>query len=252
MLTAMISGQLPPEWLAALLVALQAKGVAEQELLGAARAMREAMVPVAVVDKYHLVDTCGTGGDGAGIFNVSTASAFVAAAAGARVAKHGNRSVSSSSGSADLLAQAGAEVGLTADRVSHCVEQTGLGFMFAPLFHPAMKNVAAVRRSLGVKTLFNLLGPLANPAGVVNQVMGVYQADLMPVFARVLAELGSQHVLLVHAEDGLDEISIAAPTAVLELKTTVWNLFRSARRILVLRPTHWNISGCRMPSRACI
>ena len=239
MLAAMISGELPPEWLAALLIALEAKGVAEQEILGAAKAMRDAMVSVQIADKTHSVDTCGTGGDDAGTFNVSTASALVAAAAGAKVAKHGNRSVSSASGSADLLVQAGAKLELTADQVRDTIAQVGFGFMFAPMFHPAMKHVAPVRRSLGVKTLFNLLGPLANPARVVNQVIGVYQADLLPLFASVLAELGSQHVLLVHAEDGLDEISIAAPTKVVELKDGAMQSFQ-------IKPEDFGFSSCAL------
>ena len=239
MLAAMISGELPPEWLAALLIALEAKGVAEQEILGAAKAMRDAMVSVQIADKTHSVDTCGTGGDDAGTFNVSTASALVAAAAGAKVAKHGNRSVSSASGSADLLVQAGAKLELTADQVRDTIAQVGFGFMFAPMFHPAMKHVAPVRRSLGVKTLFNLLGPLANPARVVNQVIGVYQADLLPLFASVLAELGSQHVLLVHAEDGLDEISIAALTKVVELKDGAMQSFQ-------IKPEDFGFSSCAL------
>ena len=218
MLATMISGQLTPEWLSALLIALQSKGVTEQELLGAVTAMRAAMIPVQVQNKQYLIDTCGTGGDGAGIFNVSTASALVAAAVGARVAKHGNRSVSSNSGSADLLQQMGIKPDLDAGQVQQCLDEVNIAFMFAPVFHPAMKHVAAVRQSLGIKTLFNLLGPLVNPAGVLRQVTGVYHASLMPLFAKVLLVSGSQHALLVHAQDGLDEISIAAPTFVTELK----------------------------------
>ena len=217
MLAMMISGQLAPEWLAALLVALQGKGITQAELLGAVHAMRAAMHPVPVADQQHLIDTCGTGGDAAGIFNVSTASALVAAAAGARVAKHGNRSVSSMTGSADLLQEIGVKLDLTTEQVQQCLVQTGIAFLFAPQFHPAMKHVAAVRQSLGIKTLFNLLGPLVNPAGVLRQVIGVYHPAFMPLFAEVLRTFSSQHVLLLHAQDGLDEISIAAPTRATEL-----------------------------------
>jgi anthranilate phosphoribosyltransferase len=165
----------------------------------------------------HLVDTCGTGGDGASTFNISTASALVAAAAGARVAKHGNRSVSSSSGSADVLEAAGVRLDLTAQQVATCIDRVGVGFLFAPQHHSAMKHAIEPRREMRIRTLFNLLGPLTNPAGAPNQVLGVFSAVWVEPLARVLKQLGSEHVLVVHAEDGLDEISIAAPTRVAEL-----------------------------------
>jgi anthranilate phosphoribosyltransferase len=166
----------------------------------------------------HLVDTCGTGGDARGTFNVSTCSAFVVAAAGARVAKHGNRSVSSRSGSADVLEAAGVNLNLTPGQVTHCVERIGVGFMFAPLHHGAMKHAIGPRREMGVRTIFNLLGPLTNPAGAPNQVIGVFSAQWLEPLALVLARLGSRHVMVVHGEDVIDEISIGAPTQVAELK----------------------------------
>jgi anthranilate phosphoribosyltransferase len=165
----------------------------------------------------YLVDTCGTGGDGASTFNISTASALVAAAAGARVAKHGNRSVSSSSGSADVLETAGVRLDLTPEQVAACIEQTGVGFLFAPMHHGAMKHAIGPRREMGIRTVFNLLGPLTNPASAPNQVLGVYSRHWVEPLAQVLKQLGSRHVLVVHAEDGLDEISIGASTRVAEL-----------------------------------
>jgi anthranilate phosphoribosyltransferase len=179
--------------------------------------MRELAARV-VTHADHLVDTCGTGGDASGTFNISTASAFVSAAAGARVAKHGNRSVSSKSGSADVLEAAGVRLDLTPDQVARCIERVGVGFMFAPAHHSAMKHAIGPRREMGVRTLFNVLGPLTNPAGAPNQVLGVFGADLLEPLARVLLKLGSRHVLVVHARDGLDEISIGAKTEVAELK----------------------------------
>jgi anthranilate phosphoribosyltransferase len=166
----------------------------------------------------HLVDTCGTGGDGASTFNISTASAIVTAAAGGRVAKHGNRSVSSSSGSADVLEAAGVKLDLTPAQVAACIDRVGVGFLFAPQHHSAMKHAIGPRKEMRVRTLFNLLGPLTNPAGAPNQVLGVFSPDWVEPLARVLKRLGSEHVLVVHAEDGLDEISIAAPTRVAELR----------------------------------
>lgn len=200
-----------------LLVALRMKGETVEEITGAARVMRELATPVAV-DGDHLVDIVGTGGDGAGIFNVSTASSFVAAAAGARVAKHGNRSVSSKSGSADLLEAAGVCLELTADQVTRCVEEVGVGFMFAVNHHSAMKHAITARRELGVRTLFNLLGPLTNPAQVPNMLLGVFSRDWLRPVAEVMRELGAHHVLVVHSDDGLDEISIAAPSHIAELR----------------------------------
>ena len=200
---------------AAFLVGLQMKGVKAPELLGGATVMRELATPVQVADKSHLVDTCGSGSNK---FNVSTASAIVAAAAGAKVAKHGNRSATSVSGSADVLEAAGVRLDLTPEEVGRAIDEVGLGFMFAPAHHSAMKHVITARKEIGVRTVFNLLGPLTNPAGAPNQVLGVFNAAWMPVILEVLSALGSRHVLVVSAQDGLDEISIAAPTRVGELK----------------------------------
>ncbi len=213
-----MSGELTPVQIAGLLVALRAKGETVTEIAAAAQVMRElsAKVPVTGVD--NLVDTCGTGGDGAHTFNISTASAFVAAAAGVKVAKHGGRSVSSTCGSADVLEALGVNVNLTPEQVAQAVHEIGVGFMFAPNHHSAMKHAAPVRRELGVRTLFNLLGPMTNPAGAQNQVMGVFRRDLVPKLARVLQQLGSRHVMVVHAADGLDEISLGGDTYVAELR----------------------------------
>jgi anthranilate phosphoribosyltransferase len=213
-----MGGAWTPAQVAGFLVALRMKGESVSEIAAAAEVMRElsTKVPLAGVD--HLVDTCGTGGDGAHTFNISTASAFVAAAAGARVAKHGGRSVSSTSGSADVLEALGVNVNLAPEKVAEAVKALGVGFMFAPNHHSAMKHAAPVRKELGVRTLFNLLGPLTNPAGAPNQVMGVFSRELIGVLARVLQSLGSRHVLVVYAEEGLDEISLASPTFVAELK----------------------------------
>ena len=208
------------------LVALAMKGETVQEITAAAKVMRGLSSAVAL-DAPNLVDTCGTGGDGASIFNVSTASALVAAAAGAQVAKHGNRSVSSSTGSADLLEHAGVVLGLTPDQVAQCVEQVGVGFMFAPAHHGAMKYAIGPRKEMAVRTVFNLLGPLTNPAAAPNQVLGVFSPDWVEPMAHVLKALGSRHVMVVHSDDGLDEISIAAKTQVAELKdgvVTTWTL----------------------------
>lgn len=213
-----MTGQLTPVQIAGILVALRAKGETVTEIAAAARVMRKLATPVPLPPDEHLVDTCGTGGDGAHTFNISTASAIVAAAAGVKVAKHGGRSVSSTCGSADVLEALGVNVNLAPDEVARCVQEIGVGFMFAPNYHTAMRYAAPVRRELGVRTLFNLLGPLTNPAGAKNQVMGVFAPDLVGKLARVLAELGSRHVMVVHAADGLDEISLGADTFVAELK----------------------------------
>ena len=202
------------------LIAMRMKGESVEEISAAAAVMRELASGVQV-NVEHLVDTCGTGGDGASLFNVSTAAAFVVAAAGGHVAKHGNRSVSSSTGSADVLEAAGVELGLTAQQVARAVESLGIGFMFAPAHHGAMKYAIGPRRELGQRTLFNLLGPLTNPAGVKRQVLGLFDAQWCRPMAEVLKNLGSEHVMVVHAEDGLDEISLAAPTRVAELKAGV-------------------------------
>ena len=213
-----MGGQLTPAQIAAVLTALRIKGESVSEIAAAAEVMRELSTKVMVRDDGHLIDTCGTGGDGAQTFNISTASALVAAAAGARVAKHGGRSVSSTCGSADILEKLGVNVNLTPQQVAHCVDSIGVGFMFAPNHHSAMKHAAPVRRELGVRTLFNLLGPLTNPAGARNQVMGVFHKDLTAKLAHVLHQLGSHHVLVVHGADGMDEISISGSTYIAELK----------------------------------
>ncbi|MBT9541074.1 anthranilate phosphoribosyltransferase [Thiobacillus sp.] len=215
---AVMGGEWTPVQIASFLVALRMKGESVNEIAAAAEVMRELSTKVPLAGVEHLVDTCGTGGDGAHTFNISTASAFVAAACGARVAKHGGRSVSSTSGSADVLEALGVNVNLSPDKVAEAVKTLGVGFMFAPNHHSAMKHAAPVRRELGVRTLFNLLGPLTNPAGAPNQVMGVFSRELTGTLARVLQSLGSRHVLVVHAEEGLDEISLASPTFVAELK----------------------------------
>jgi anthranilate phosphoribosyltransferase len=213
-----MGGQLALTQIAAVLIALRMKGETVTEIAAAAEVMRALSTKVAVQDDGHLIDTCGTGGDGAQTFNISTASALVAAAAGARVAKHGGRSVSSTCGSADILEKLGVNVNLTPQQVAHCVESIGVGFMFAPNHHSAMKHAAPARRELGVRTLFNLLGPLTNPAGAKNQVMGVFHQDLTGKLARVLQQLGSRHVLVVHGADGLDEITLSGITHIAELK----------------------------------
>lgn len=213
-----MSGQLTAAQIAGVLVALRVKGETVTEIAAAAQVMRELSTKVNVNDDGHLLDTCGTGGDGAQTFNISTASAIVAAAAGAKVAKHGGRSVSSKCGSADILEKLGVNVNMTPEQVARCVNSIGVGFMFAPNHHSAMKHAAPVRRELGVRTLFNLLGPLTNPAGARNQVMGVFLRDLTGKLAQVLQQLGSRHVLVVHGSDGMDEISISAPTFIAELK----------------------------------
>ncbi|AGA32067.1 Anthranilate phosphoribosyltransferase [Thioalkalivibrio nitratireducens DSM 14787] len=215
-----MTGQATPAQIGALLVALRMKGETPDEIVAAARVMRELATRVQVPTD-GLVDTCGTGGDASGTFNVSTASALVAAAAGARVAKHGNRSVSSRSGSADVLESLGVRLGIAFEGVAACIERLGVGFLFAPAHHGAMRHAIGPRRELGVRTVFNVLGPLTNPAGAPNQVLGVFDAQWLRPLAEALQMLGSRHVLVVHAEDGLDEISIAAPTRVAELRDGV-------------------------------
>ena len=213
-----MSGELTPVQIAGILVALRAKGETVTEIAAAAQVMRELSTKVPLGSVANLVDTCGTGGDGAHTFNISTASALVAAAAGVKVAKHGGRSVSSTCGSADVLEALGVNVNLTPEQMAMCVQEIGVGFMFAPNYHSAMKHAAPVRRELGVRTLFNLLGPMTNPAGAPNQVMGVFARDLVPKLAQVLKQLGSRHVMVVHAADGLDEISLGGDTYVAELR----------------------------------
>ena len=214
----LMSGELTPVQIAALTMGLRVKKETIGEIAAAARIMREFATPVQVEDSTHLVDLCGTGGDGAHTFNISTAAMFVAAAGGARVAKHGGRGVSSGSGSADVLEALGAHINLPPAQVARSLTQTGIGFMFAPNHHAAMKHAAPVRKELGVRTIFNILGPLTNPAGAPNQVMGVFHPDLVGIQVRVLKELGSRHVLVVHGKDGMDEVSLGAATLVGELK----------------------------------
>jgi len=213
-----MGGELTSAQISGLLVALRIKGETVDEIAAAAEVMRELATHVVVQDRTHLIDTCGTGGDGIHTFNVSTASAFIAAAAGAKVAKHGGRSVSSACGSADVLEALGVNVNLRPDQVAQCVDDIGIGFMFAPNHHSAMRHAAPVRRELGVRTLFNLLGPLTNPAGAARQIMGVFHRDLTGMLAQVLQRLGSQHVMVVHGADGMDEISFSGDTYIAELK----------------------------------
>jgi anthranilate phosphoribosyltransferase len=214
----LMSGELTPVQIAALTMGLRVKKETIGEIAAAAQIMREFSTRVEVADHTHLVDLCGTGGDAAHTFNISTAAMFVAAAAGARVAKHGGRGVSSGSGSADVLEALGASINLPPARVAICLADTGIGFMFAPNHHAAMKHAAPVRKELGVRTIFNILGPLTNPAGAPNQVMGVFHPDLVGIQVRVLKELGARHVLVVHGKDGMDEVSLGAATLVGELK----------------------------------
>ena len=213
-----MQGELSPACIAALVIALRAKGETVDEVAGAASVMRELATRVDVAGVEHLVDTCGTGGDAQHTFNVSTTSALVAAAAGAHVAKHGGRSVSSSCGSADVLEALGVDLTVDAATVGQSIREVGVGFMFAPSHHSAMKHAAPVRRELGVRTVFNILGPLTNPAGAPNQVMGVFKRDLVGLQARVLHALGSRHVMVVHGADGLDEITVSGDTDVAELR----------------------------------
>ena len=217
----LMSGKATAAQVGAILAALRMKGETIEEVTAAVHVMRSLASAVVVKDKKHLVDTCGTGGDGANTFNISTASAFVVAAAGGTVAKHGNRSISSKSGSADVLEAAGVDLTLSPEQVAECIAETGVGFMFAPAHHSAMKHVIGPRKEMGVRTIFNMLGPLTNPAEAPSQVIGVYDKSLTKVFAEVLKRLNSKHVMVVHAEDGLDEISIASKTYVAELKNGV-------------------------------
>jgi len=214
----LMSGELSPVQIAGVLVGLRVKKETIGEIAAAARIMREFATHVEVADHSHLVDIVGTGGDGSRTFNISTAAMFVAAAAGARVAKHGNRGVSSGSGSADVLEALGAQIVLPPQKVAQCLEETGIGFMFAPNHHAAMKHAAPVRKELGVRTIFNILGPLTNPASAPNQLMGVFHPDLVGIQVRVLQQLGSRHVLVVYGKDGMDEVSLGAATLVGELK----------------------------------
>jgi anthranilate phosphoribosyltransferase len=214
----LMSGVLSDDIIESYVLALNEKGVTAENIFDAASVMRQFSKQVVIQDKTHLVDTCGTGGDGIQTFNVSTLSAIVAASAGVKVAKHGGRSVSSKCGSADVLEALGVNVNLTPEKVAALVNEIGIAFMFAPNFHPAMRYAAPVRKKLGIRTIFNVLGPLANPASATHQILGVYDMSLTQTMAEVLSKLGSEHVMVVHGEDGMDEISISSPTTVTELK----------------------------------
>ena len=213
-----MGGEMTPVMMAALITGLRVKKETIGEITAAAQVMREFSTKVHVADTRHLVDIVGTGGDGSHTFNISTCSMFVAAAAGAKTAKHGGRSVSSKSGSADVMEALGASINLSPERIAASVAQTGIGFMFAPNHHPAMKNVAPVRKELGVRTIFNILGPLTNPAGAPNILMGVFHPDLVGIQVRALQRLGAEHALVVYGRDGMDEVSLGAATLVGELK----------------------------------
>ena len=213
-----MSGEMSQVMMAAFITGLRVKKETIGEITAAAQVMREFSTKVHVADKTHLVDIVGTGGDGSHTFNISTCSMFVAAAAGARVSKHGGRSVSSKSGSADVLESLGVNINLSPEAIARCIEQVGVGFMFAPNHHPAMKNVAPVRRELGIKTIFNILGPLTNPASAPNILMGVFHPDLVGIQVRALQRLGAEHAVVVYGRDGMDEVSLGAATLVGELK----------------------------------
>ena len=213
-----MGGEMSPVLMAAFISALRVKKETIGEITAAAQVMREFSTKVQVADTKHMVDIVGTGGDGSHTFNISTCSMFVVAAAGAKVSKHGGRSVSSKSGSADVLESLGVQINLPPDQIAACLKDVGIGFMFAPNHHPAMKNVAPVRKELGVRTLFNILGPLTNPAGAPNILMGVFHSDLVGIQVRALERLGAEHALVVYGQDGLDEVSLGAATLVGELK----------------------------------
>ena len=217
-MNSIMTGQTTDAQIGAFLVGLSMKGETIEEITASAKVMRALATSVELNSNDYLVDTCGTGGDGLGLFNISTASAFVVAAAGGKVAKHGNRSISSKSGSADVLEAAGINLNISPELISHCIEEIGLGFMFAPAHHSAMKHAIGPRKELAVRTIFNVLGPLTNPAKAPNQIMGVYDKSLVEPIANVLKGLNSRHVMVVHSEDGLDEFSIANTTYVAELK----------------------------------
>ena len=217
-MNSIMTGQTTDAQIGAFLVGLSMKGETIEEITASAKVMRALATSVELSSNDYLVDTCGTGGDGLGLFNISTASAFVVAAAGGKVAKHGNRSISSKSGSADVLEVAGVNLNISSELISQCIEEIGLGFMFAPAHHSAMKHAIGPRKELAVRTIFNVLGPLTNPAKAPNQIMGVYDKSLVEPIANVLKGLNSRHVMVVHSEDGLDEFSIANSTYVAELK----------------------------------
>ncbi|UTH73364.1 anthranilate phosphoribosyltransferase [Chromobacterium sp. IIBBL 290-4] len=232
-------GELTPAQTAAILIGLRVKVESVSEIAAAATVMREFATHVPVADRRNLIDTCGTGGDKSHTFNISTTASFVAAAAGAKVAKHGGRSVSSSSGSADVLEKLGVNLALTSEQVGQCIDEIGLGFMFAPNHHSAMKHVAPIRKELGARTIFNILGPLTNPAGAGHQLMGVFHPDLVGIQSRVLKQLGSKHVMVVHGCDGLDELTLSGPSRVAELKNGAIEEYEVA-------PEDFGLSRCEL------
>ncbi len=238
-----MGGEVSPVMIAAIITGLRVKKETIGEITAAAQVMRELSAHVAIADDGRLVDTCGTGGDGAHTFNISTAAAFVAAAAGAKIAKHGGRSVSSQSGSADVLEALGVNINLTPEQTARIINQVGFGFMFAPNYHSAMKHAAPVRKEMGIRTLFNILGPLTNPAGAKQQVMGVFHPDLVGIQARVLQRLGSQRVMIVHGADGMDEITITGNTYVADSKTARCASTPCIPNSLALPPRHWLTSA---------
>lgn len=242
-----MTGEATPAQIGGFLVALHIKGETVNEITGAAQVMRDLSTRVKV-DVPHLVDTCGTGGDGSHLFNVSTAAAFVVAAAGGRVAKHGNRSVTSSTGSADLLEAAGVNISLTPEQVARCIKEVGVGFMFAVSHHSAMKHAIGPRKELAMRTVFNMLGPMTNPAGVKRQVIGVYEKTLRSTMANVLQNLGSEHVMVVHSADGLDEFSIAGTNYVSELKDGAVTEFEVSPEDVGLSPV--SLEGLTVESAA--
>lgn len=244
-----MSGQVPPEQIAAILTGLRIKVETVSEISAAASVMREFATPVPVQSKTHLVDIVGTGGDGAKTFNISSTAMFVAAAAGAKVAKHGGRSVSSSSGAADVMEQMGANLNLSPEQVGGSIDNIGIGFMFAPNHHSAMRYVAPVRRSLGFRSIFNILGPLTNPAGAPNQLLGVFHIDLCGILSRVLQQLGSHHVLVVNGSDGLDEITITGTTRVAELRNGSISEYDISPEQFGL-PVYPNLDGIRVADSA--
>ncbi len=246
---AIMGGQVAPAQIAGFLMGLSAKGETVTEITAAARVMRGLSVAVEA-PAQHLVDTCGTGGDGAGTFNISTTAAFVVAAAGGRVAKHGNRSVSGRSGSADVLEAAGVNLDITPDEVGWCIRHLGIGFLFAPRHHLAMRHVGAVRRELGVRTVFNLLGPLVNPARAGRQLLGVYAPEWVPRIAEVLRNLGSEHAMVVHGDDGLDEISVTGATQIAELCAGEIRTYRLAPEDLGLPRAGRAALACRSPAES--
>jgi anthranilate phosphoribosyltransferase len=226
----MMTGEAPDEHMAALLMGLRARDEKLDELVGFTKVMREFAVDVAL-DDPHAIDLCGTGGDGADTFNISTTASLVAAGAGVTVAKHGNRSVSSKSGSADVLEELGVEIELEKEGVEYCLEEAGIAFLFAPFFHPAMRHVMPVRKSLGVRTFFNILGPLCNPAGVTRQIVGAFDTATAQMMVRILAQLDADHVITLHSNDGMDEVSVSAGTTIFEYDASEDNPVPRSREI---------------------